>query len=167
MKANSIFLLALGVFILNGCTHTPTKIENYINKHCDFSKNDTCFIDLREVLVDYDTMYVFDEFTVETGVRDIIGITDYPAEENGTVGYDSEMCRIILVKNHKVVYEDEYHYCDYNTSIDFREFPVVKGQCIFDNTIGEESGYRYINHIFQVIRSAETDEIKYVLEYIR
>ncbi|MFV0599031.1 MAG: hypothetical protein ACK5M0_04815 [Bacteroidales bacterium] len=167
MKTHSLFLFVLGIFILNSCTHTPAKIEKYINKHCDFSKTDTCFIDLRKALVDYDTMYVFDEFTVVTGVRDIIGITDYPAKENEFVGYDSEMCRIILVKNHKVVYEDEYHYWDYNTSLDFWEFSVVKGQGIFDKTIVEESGYRCINYIFKVTRSAETDEIKYVLELVK
>lgn len=161
------FLFVLVIFIINGCTHTPTKIEKYINRHCDFSKSDTCYIDLRKALVNYDTMYVFDGFTVITGIRNIIGIKNYPAKENELVGYDSEMCRIILIKNNNIVYEDEYHYWDYNTSLHFQSFPIVKGQSVFNNKIGEEYGYRCTSYIFKVTRIDKTDKVEYILELIR
>lgn len=101
---------SLVILMLNSCIHTPRKIEKYIKKHCGLEMTDTCYIDLRKALkTDYDTMYVFNSLIPLTGVQNIIGINDYGKCKNPEItliGYDSEMCRIVLVKNNKVVYED-------------------------------------------------------------
>jgi hypothetical protein len=157
VKACFAFYCFLGVFILNGCFHTPQKIERYIKRHCDFKTTDTCFVDLRKVLkTDYDTMYVFNSFTPLTCVQNILGIKDYGKSKNPEttfIGYDSDMCRIILIKNYKVVYEDEYHYNDYNTKLVYRDFPIVEGEGIFD--VGppvRDHGYICTDYIFKVTK---------------
>ena len=89
-------------------------------------------------------MYVFNSLIPLTGVQNIIGINDYGKCKNPEItliGYDSEMCRIILVKNNKVVYEDEYHYNDYNTKFSYHDFSIVNGQGIFDGSPNRVSGY--------------------------
>lgn len=150
------FISFLAFFMLNSCTHTPQKIETYVKKYCNFKANDTCFIDLRKILkLDYDTMYVFGSLTPLTGVRNIIGINEYGKSKNpkiDLIGYDSDMCRIILIKNGKVVYEDEYHYRNYRTRLLYENFHIVKGQGIFDGNSIDVKGYICTNHIFKVTK---------------
>jgi len=127
-----IITIPLMFLILNSCVHTPRKIERYIKRHCDMEKYDTCYIDLRKSLkVDYDTMFFFNSLIPLTGVQNILGIKDYGKNKNPEItliGKDSEMCKIILVKNNKVVFEDEYYYDYYNTKIFYQDFSIVNGQ---------------------------------------
>ena len=151
------FISFLGVFMLNSCTHTPQKIEKYTKKHCGFETTDTCYIDLRKALkTDYDTMYVFNSLIPLTGVQNILGIHDYGKCKNPEItliGRDSEMCRVILVKNHKVVYEDEYHYNHYDTKLLYHDFMLVKGHGIFDGGHIEVEGYMSTNYIFKISKT--------------
>lgn len=154
-----VFINSLIIMVLSSCTHTPLKIEKYIKMHCDLEIVDTCYIDLRKALkTDYDTMYVFNSLTPLTGVQNIIGIKDYGKckhPETTLIGNDSEMCRIILVKNHRVVYEDEYRYNDYDTKLSYHNFDIVNGKGIFDKNLIRVSGYVYTNHIFKVIKTSD------------
>jgi len=157
MKKYVLFIISfLVIFILNGCIHMPQKIEKHIKKNCDFSMIDTCFFDLRKALkIDYDTMYVFNSLIPLTGVQNILGIDNYGKSNNPEqtlIGYDSEMCRVVLVKNHKVVYEDEYHYNNYNTKLLYNKFFIVKGQGIFDGNFIDVKGYIYTGYIFKVTK---------------
>lgn len=159
MKKYILILISfLAILMINSCNHAPEKFEKYIQKHCDFEMTDTCYIDLRKVLkADYDTMYVFNSLIPLTGVRNILGIKDYEKCKNPEItliGHDSEMCRIVLLKNNKVVYEDEYYYDHYNTKLSYHNFSIVKGQGIFDGSLVEVSGYMCTNHLFRVIKTS-------------
>ena len=103
-----IIIYIIFVFLVFGCTNsTDKKIIHYIqNLECI----DTCCIDLRNVLnVDYDIMYLFGEFTLDDEISSIIGI-EY--QENKVIT-DSKY-RIILVKNNKIVYEDDFYQKNIN-----------------------------------------------------
>lgn len=156
MKIKLAFISCLVMLILNSCIHTPRKIERYIERCCDIEMTDTCYVDLRKALkTDYDTMYVFNSMVPLTGAQSIIGIKDYGKYQNPEtilIGNDSETCRIILVKNNKVVYEDEYHYNQYNTKISYQDFCIVKGQGIFDGNSVEVCGYVSTKHMFRVTK---------------
>jgi hypothetical protein len=154
MKKYILILISfLIILTFSSCVHTPQKIEKYIKKHCDFEIIDTCYIDLCKALkVDYDTMYIFNSLIPLTGVKNILKIENYYASENDVTGYDSEMCRIILIKNHKVVYEDEYHYNDYNTELLYDDFTIVNGRGIFDGSPVNVSGYMCTDRVFRVIK---------------
>lgn len=150
-------LILLVVLILVSCNHTPEKLEQYIKVHCNFENADTCYIDLSKALkIDYDTMYVFNSLTPLTGVRNIIGIKDYEKcknPETALIGHDSEMCRIILIKNKNVVYEDEYYYSEYNAELLYDKFKIVNGKGLFDGSSIEVDGYMCANHIFKVVKT--------------
>ena len=170
MKKNILFLIGfLTVFLLNSCLHTPDKIEKYVKKHCDFDKTDICYIDMRKALkVDYDTMYVFKPFTPLTVVQNILGIGDYGKSkepETTLIMYDSHKARIVLTKNHKIVYEDEYYYKEYNTELFYWIFTIVKGQGIFDGSPIEDDCYMYTNPIFEVerLKNEQTYSYSYTL----
>ena len=77
------------------------------------------------------------------------------------IGHDSETCRIILVKNNKVVYDDEYNFNDYNTKISFRDFSIVYGEGLFDGSIVKVSGYMYLDQFFMVTKKSDG---QYLLE---
>ncbi len=154
-----ILINFLIILMLGSCIHTPKKIEKYIKKHYNLGTTDTCYIDLRKALrLDYDTMYVFESLTPLTGVQNILGIQDYGKcknPEKTLIGHDSEMCRIVLVKNNKVIYEDEYLYNHYSTKLSYRNFNIVKGQGIFDGSPIEVSGYMCVNYIFRVTKTSD------------
>lgn len=158
MKKYILFSIGfLMILILNSCNHTPKKIEKYIKKHCDFSTTDSCSIDLRKALKkDYDTMYVFNSLIPLTGVQNILGIKDYNKSNNSEttlMGKDSEMSIIILVKNNKIVFEDEYYYNNYNIKLSYENFIIVNGKGIFDGNTIDVTGYKCINPIFNVIKN--------------
>jgi hypothetical protein len=100
LKITSLLIL-LGLFF--ACNHTDKRIIKYVQSICP-NGSDTCRIDLREVLkVDYDRMYLFGEFTQSDEISSVIGVV---YKRNKTIA-DSEW-RIILLKNNKIVYEDDF-----------------------------------------------------------
>lgn len=156
MKNRILFIVWVLILVsLISCSHTPSKIENYINN--SNLRSDTC-IDLQEALkIDYDVMFVFDSFTPLTGVRKIIGIPDYgnyEAPENVLVCADSEKCKLILIKKGKVVLDDEYCYNDYNTKILYHDFDSVIVNGTFDGDELKVKGYIYKEPKLKLIRNS-------------
>lgn len=85
------------------CNHTDKRIIKYVESVCP-NDNDTCKIDLRQILkVDYDCMYLFCELTQPDEISSVMGIA---YSSNKSIA-DSEF-RIILVKENKIVYEDDF-----------------------------------------------------------
>ena len=104
MKTLKITSLLILLSLFFACNHTDKRIIKYVQSVYP-NGSDTCRIDLREVLkVDYDRMYLFCEFTQSDDISSIIGV-EY--KRNKTIA-DSEW-RIILLKNNKIVYEDDFH----------------------------------------------------------
>jgi len=170
-----VYLFIIGLFAmfclnLIGYNSTPEKIERYIKKHCNFDNTDTCYIDLRKALkVDFDTLYIFNEATPLTGVQNILGINDYGKSKNPEqtlIVYGFNMRKIILLKNNKVVYEDEYHTRGYNTTLYHYGFTVVTRTGVFDGSPIEVEGYMYANHIFKVEREKDPETFTYYYDLL-
>ena len=99
------FFMLLGLFC--ACNQTDKKIFKYVQSICS-NDVDTCRIDLRQALnVDYDKMYLFGESTTDDEISSIIG-QEY--HKNKTIT-DSKY-RIILLKNQKIVYENDFYQHD-------------------------------------------------------
>ncbi|EKY02100.1 hypothetical protein HMPREF9151_00845 [Hoylesella saccharolytica F0055] len=163
-KSISIFIFAIGfTFICSCSSHFPDKIERYVLKHNILNGKGFGEVDLREVLrVDYDTMYVFHSLLPLNGVQNIIGIKTYGDAEDpytALIGSDSEMCRVIFIKNNKVVYEDEYYYLHYKLQVLFETFYEVSKCGIFDGTIGPVNGYMCTKHHFTVSRVSDDEYV--------
>ena len=159
-KLISIFVFTIGVALVCSCTdHFPEKVERYISKHNILNDQGKGELDLREVLdIDYDTIYVFYSLTPLNGIQNIIGIKTYGDAEDpytALIGSDSEMCRVILIKNNKVVYEDEYYYSHYKLQVLFETFYEVNGCGIFDGNLAPVHGYMCTKHHFTVSRVSD------------
>jgi len=103
MKTFYIILLLMLSGLFFACNHTDTKIIKYVQSACP-SNTDTCTIDLQKILnVDYDSMFLFGEFTQPDEISSIMGIT---YSSNKTIP-DSEK-RIILLKDKQIVYENDF-----------------------------------------------------------
>jgi hypothetical protein len=97
----SICLFLVGLF--TACTSTDKKIIKYVQSVC-INGEDTCRIDLRQVLnVDYDSMYLFGEYTPDSEISLALR-QEYVS--NKTIADSKD--RIILLKNNKIVYEDDF-----------------------------------------------------------
>lgn len=105
MKTNRLFLTSLALmFLCYGCSNTDDKLRSYIEKHCDFKSKDTCDINIKDALnVDFDTMYVFGEYTQMEEFNSILRLP----YKNTKLVEDSHY-RIILLKNREIVYEDDF-----------------------------------------------------------
>jgi len=161
-KLISIFVFTIGVALVCSCTdHFPEKVERYISKHNILNDQGKGELDLREVLdIDYDTMYVFYSLTPLNGIQNIIGIKTYGDAEDpytALIGSDSEMCRIIFIKNKRVVYEDDYYYYEYKLNLEFETFRRVSGHGIFDGSPIAVYGYICTKHHFTVSRVSDDE----------
>ena len=159
-KLISIFVFTIGVALVCSCTdHFPEKVEWYISKHKILNDQGKGELDLREVLdIDYDTMYVFYSLTPLNGIQNIIGIKTYGDAEDpytALIGSDSEMCRIIFIKNKRVVYEDDYYYYEYKLNLEFETFRRISGYGIFDGSPIAVYGYICTKHHFTVSRVSD------------
>jgi len=158
MKKRNIFYFIMIITFLS-CSHTPNKLEEYINCNDELESNGNANIDLRKALkIDYDTMFVFDVFTPVSVVRSIIGIPDYGdyrTPETALICSDSEMCKIILTKDKKVVYDDEYHYNDYQVKINYHSFDTIVGEGIFDGKKIEAIGYKNADSLLQIKKDGD------------
>ena len=165
-KLTSIYVFAIGIALVCSCTrHFPEKVERYILKHKILDGKGNGELDLREALdIDYDTIYVFYSLTPLNGIQNIIGIKTYGDAEDpytALIGSDSEMCRVILIKNNKVVYEDEYYYSHYKLQVLFETFYEVNGCGIFDGNLAPVHGYMCTKHHFTVSRVLDE---KYIMK---
>jgi hypothetical protein len=103
-KFNNKIFVAFCFYVLfcSSCKNSEDKLVSYIESHCNFNKSDTCCIDFGNVVnVDYDVMYIFGESTTNDEISGIVGL---PYNNDNNI-LDSEY-RIILIKNKKIVYED-------------------------------------------------------------
>ena len=161
-KSISIFVFTMVFTSICSCSsHFPDKIEGYVLKHNILNDRGFGELDLREVLgVDYDTMYVFHSLIPLNGVQNIIGIKTYGDAEDpytALIGSDSEMCRIIFIKNKRVVYEDYYYYYEYKLNLEFETFRRISGYGIFDGSPITVYGYICTKHHFTVSRVSDDE----------
>jgi len=98
-------VFSLSILLCCSCSNTDDKILAYIENHCHFNNNDTCYINFKEVVkTDYDEMYIFGETTTREEISDIIRLS----YKNDNYISDSEY-RMILIKNKQIVYENDYY----------------------------------------------------------
>ena len=89
--------------MFTACNSTDKKIIKYVQSLCT-NGEDSCRIDLRQVLnIDYDRMYLFCEYTPAKEISLAIG---QKYMSNKTIAASED--RIILLKNNKIVYEDDF-----------------------------------------------------------
>ena len=146
-KLISIFVFTIGVALVCSCTdHFPEKVERYISKHNILNDQGKGELDLREALdIDYNTMYVLKTY----------GDAEDPY--TALIGSDSEMCRIIFIKNKRVVYEDDYYYYEYKLNLEFETFRRISGYGIFDGSPIAVYGYICTKHHFTVSRVSDDE----------
>ena len=161
-KLITICVFTIGITFICSCSsHFPDKIEGYVLKHNVLNDKGVGELDLCEVLdIDYDTMYVFHSLIPLNGVQNIIGIKTYGDAEDpytALIGSDSEMCRIIFIKNKSVVYEDDYYYYEYRLNLQFETFHKISGYGIFDGNLAPVHGYMCTKRHFMV-RKVSDDE---------
>ena len=131
---NKMYIKFIFFFIVSlcciSCTHLNDVVQEYIN--LNMVKGQSYYsIDLREVLqIDYDSMYIFGEYS-NTYIEDIIGI-EY-CNKNKLIA-DSDH-RIILFKNGKIVYEDDF----WNGKLYF--MPITERKAQFPCIINYSSTY--------------------------
>ncbi|MCL2802100.1 MAG: hypothetical protein FWD28_10115 [Treponema sp.] len=153
-----IILLSICFFV--GCSNTESKLDRYIKLNCNFKKSDVCYIDIKEVLnVDFDEMYIFYRTVTKDEISEVIGIPYSNKKIKDDIFdydlfyYDNKYW-IILLKNKKIVYEDEFS----QSKLEF---------AFFDNSIDENSWFPtyYTTSIFRVERFASNEPYrKYVFK---
>lgn len=105
MKKSNFWITLAIVVLLSGCSDTNDKLKSYIESHCNFNDVDSCYIDIKDALkINYDEIYIFGETTMEDEISEIIGIP----YKNDKFIPDSKY-RMILLKDKKIVYEDDYY----------------------------------------------------------
>jgi hypothetical protein len=149
---NDSLLIGMLLLLLLGCSsNKKNEFYSYIESKCAFEHSDTSYIDLKDYFkVDYDTMYVFGEYTQLEGVRLILGIQDYESTNasmpKGFLVEDSHN-KIILLKHHKVVFdEDIMNPYFYNDGIE------VKRMGIFDSAPFPHYAKIFTTSKFMIIR---------------
>lgn len=134
MKRNSFLLLSFAIYLFSGCTSKDTdeKLSSYLKNECVFDTKNTCYLDLKKVFeVDYDTMFVFTEYTQLEGVRLILAMPDYNSNNvllpKGFLVEDSHR-KIILVKNRRIVYEDDIKSSYFDNGIEIKKVGIFDGE---------------------------------------
>lgn len=168
-KNNYTACFLISCLLLSGCrNNTDELINKYIEHNCAFNGKDTCYIDLKDVLnVDYDTMYVFGEYTQLQGIRLIIGVQDYNDENillpKGFVVEDSHK-KIILIKNGNIVYDNDFKYPYFDDGI------IITKNGTFDGELFTHNAIMYTSSKFIVLRKVEgndyTEKYFYILRNV-
>ncbi len=129
-KITIIFLISLILFLGFFWVHKKnsnfdSKVSNYINKNCDFSKD--CILDISEITnFDWDTLYFFKEGLVLND-KDLI-------QKFGLINHGLSDRQIIFTLNNKIVYSERL-----KTGIEGR----LKNEVYFDiNKNQENIGYK-------------------------
>ncbi len=161
---SKIILLGMCLCFFISCNNTPNKLYKYIKSNCQFQDcgkifyesnfvEDTCFcyIDLRQALnIDFDTMYIFREYTPLTVIQDILDMKDYKqsSRQNTELLVKEGYLKIILLKNHKIVHEDDFKF----QKIIFQNGTIIEGKGIFDSNPIKDHAFLYISPFFKVIK---------------
>jgi hypothetical protein len=161
MKKNSLFI-GLVLLLLFGCNNSKqSEFYSYIESNCSFEKSDTAYIDLKVFFqVNYDTMYVFGEYTQLEGVRLILGIQDYESSNalmpKGFLVEDSYN-KIILLRDHKIVFDE-----DFKAPYFYDDGIEVKKIGVFDNAPCPHYAKIFTTSKFMVIRKKEGGSYYYI-----
>ena len=111
------------------------------------------------------TLYMFFIHLLHiNGIQNIIGIKTYGDAEDpytALIGSDSEMCRIIFIKNKSVVYEDDYYYYEYRLNLQFETFHKISGYGIFDGNLAPVRGYMCTKRHFTVRKVSDDEYIMF------
>lgn len=153
MAWGSKFLTLLIIFFVAGCKPITKKIENICDNSV-FSQDSTIIIDMKNILCDYDHLFIVESLTPLSCVRNMISIPSYRNREtsdNSLIGTDSEKYFIILVKGEKVVYEEEFDYYNSKVYFNLETFKRKEGICVFDNEDVKSACY-YESGSFFVVR---------------
>jgi hypothetical protein len=99
------------VFFLLACGNRGDLFFDFVEKNCGFDDIDMCSVDLRSYFdLDFDTMFVFGEYTQIEGVRLILGRKEYDNTNirmpKGFLVEDSYN-KIVLKKDGVIVYDKD------------------------------------------------------------
>lgn len=168
MKKLLYILIPVIFIVFQQCNNnTDDKLFSYIKNNCKFNNCDTCCqINFKYIFkIDYDTMYIFHEYTVLNIIRNVLHIKGYRQTENAnTILIDDSHYKIILLKNHKILYEDDFEYK--HTYID--KGYVIEKKGIFDSNTITDYAFLYTSPIFFVEKKLnDTGREFYVLTEIK
>ncbi len=140
---------------IQGCCRAfPDKIERYIRVNHNIANDDTCYINLKDVVMDYDTLFCFKSTISIDVVRDIIQISEYKNDGREILGnIEEEFLYIILIKNGSVVYENEYNYTLYNAQFVYSELVTIPVNNYHEENAIRNKAYETSDSIFLVNRT--------------
>lgn len=158
------FILFTIILFLSSCReqNIDEQIYQYIVKNCNFKNKDEYKIDLSEILqFKFDKAYLFGTYSKLSDIREIIGLDYYNSnlygDNNNYVLIESELTKIIFIKNNKIIKELDFdnkkvvfrsdeellkkHYKNYDTP-----FTVISNQIkVNKNDFIDQSTNKYIH----------------------
>lgn len=133
------------ILSVSGCNSLQEKIEKYIDgNNSKFNDDSLMVINMKDVLCDYDRLYIVGSLIPLSCVVDMINVPLYRKgknESNALFGYDSDAYYLILVKDGEVVYEEELKNENTKVSFNLESFSTIKGVGTFDNVEITAEGY--------------------------
>ncbi len=140
---NSVLIIACF-----SCSNPDDKLCLYIEEHCKLNTNDSCYINLKNALnVDYDTMYLFPGYPVPKEVFSFVLKMPYSKNKEHSDGD-----RVILIKDGKIVYEDEWSHEKVTISGGTEFTDITDDKVTFDGDKLPFSYVVYVNSVFKVSR---------------
>jgi hypothetical protein len=154
-------ILVLVSTLLVNCVRFEDKINLQIKKQCDFSKNDTCIIDFKDVISeDFDTIFIFDGYALPEAPS-VIAESNPNIKSNGGAIYGTEDDKIVFVKNKKIIHEERLKH----ESIYFEKGIKVQKEGIFDGNMGPlYEAEMYATSRFEVVKDVDNGKFIYTLK---
>ena len=146
------FILFFCILLMTECHSAPQRIESFICSQ-NIKKNSNLELDMKKVLCDYDRLFLVGSLTPLSCVRDMLGIPSYRKENNASnalMGNDSDNYFILLKKDGRIVYEEEFNYNNTKVRFEIETFNVIKGKGFFDGENIVADGYYLDNSLFLV-----------------
>lgn len=161
IRNNSILIVFIFLIIFGCNSSKERRFYSFIENNCSFENSDTAYIDLKDYFkVNFDTMYVFGEYTQLEGVRLILGIKNYRSKNammpKGFLVEDSHN-KIILLKNHKIVFDE-----DIKSPYFYDDGIEVKKVGIFDGEAFTNYAKIFTTSKFMVIKKKNGNENYYI-----
>ena len=121
MNSRFLQIIFCGCILFTSCKKTDKILYHYI----DSENPNIELIDLKNALkVDYDTAFLFSECTNNKEIEMVLGMP-YPQK---TFLQDSEH-KLILLKNHKITYDNSFYYRRIEFLFHNQEVPSQKESC--------------------------------------
>lgn len=160
----AILLFAMQFIIVACAKNRRSDIIGFAERKLSLEKTDSCIIDLREVFnVEFDTMYVFDEYTQLEGIRLIIGKPTFvdrnivmPTEILVEDGHQ----KVILLHNNSVVFNEDLIATFKDSAV------IVAKKGSFDGEPFLHKGRMYASPFFKVERMGSLENPSYILKYV-